>query len=404
MRTWFQADIDRTSLEQFLVFDRSDCMNLCVRFSASDMVTFSDDFPVTHDDRSDHRVGTGCILSVACQLYATFHVDFFLVHGYILNFRYICVASNEVTNQSMNTNFPPTDFFDFNCRQECCSEVFRHVIACLETHGLKGEARALARWVFELRFGIGQVQLLTDKDSYFSDEERHELLFIVHRLIQGEPIQYILGIAPFCGLNIGVRPGVLIPRPETEELVAWIVRQVESDFSALPIQILDVGTGSGCIALALADQVPEAQVTAMDVSEDALAIARQNAQDLRLAVRFVHGDILQPAASVCPKWHIVVSNPPYICYSEAKDMEHNVLDYEPHQALFVPDNDPLLFYRAIARYALETLLPDGFLFFEINRAYANEVVQMLSDLGFVRIEVRKDCFGNDRMVGCRMAG
>lgn len=301
----------------------------------------------------------------------------------------------------MKTDVPPTDLFDFDCRQECCSQVFRLVVACLAEHGLQDEAWALARWVFESRFGFSQVQLLTDKDSYFSDEERHELLFIVHRLLQGEPIQYILGSASFCGLDIAVGPGVLIPRPETEELVAWVTDSVHACFGDVNVHLLDVGTGSGCIALALAARLPEVHVSALDVSEEALAQARRNAAALGLQVDFFCQDILRAVAPEHCRWHVLVSNPPYICRSEARDMERNVLDYEPHLALFVPDDDPLLFYRTIAQYASAALLPGGLLFFEINRAYARETEQLLYGMGFEQVEVRKDAYGNDRMVKCR---
>lgn len=301
----------------------------------------------------------------------------------------------------MKTDVPPTDFFDFDCRQECCSQVFRQVVSCLSEHGLKDEARALARWIFESRFGFSLVQLLTDKDSYFSDEERHDLLIIVHRLLHGEPIQYILGTASFCGLDIAVGPGVLIPRPETEELVAWVTDSVCACFGDTKVHLLDVGTGSGCIALAVAKRLPEAHISALDVSEEALAQARRNASALGVQIDFFCQDILKTVGPEQRCWHVVVSNPPYICRSEAQDMERNVLDYEPHLALFVPDDDPLRFYRAIAQYASASLLPGGMLFFEINRAYAREMEQLLYGMGFEQVEVRKDAYGNDRMVKCR---
>lgn len=302
----------------------------------------------------------------------------------------------------MNTDLPPMDLFDFDCHRDCCSQVFRQVVSCLSAHGMSDEARALARWVFELRFGIGQIQLLTDKDSYFSEKERYELLFIVHRLLQGEPIQYILGFAPFCGMKVRVCPGVLIPRPETEELVAWIVSDMRAGISDTEPYVLDIGTGSGCIALALARELPQARVSGMDISEPALEVARQNAVSLGLHVEFFRQDILHENTSSGRKWHVMVSNPPYICASEAQQMERNVLDHEPHQALFVPDDDPLLFYRAIARYAREALFPGGRLYFEINRAYVVETVRLLEGSGFSGVEVRKDQFGNNRMVGCRL--
>lgn len=258
----------------------------------------------------------------------------------------------------------------------------------------KGEATGIARWVMEDCFGLTQTDLLLGKDSNLSEKELAELTIITHRLLKNEPIQYILGDTTFCGLTLEVASGVLIPRPETAELVDWIVETVPQG-----ARTLDIGTGSGCIALALANNGFSAE--AWDISEDALRIARQNAEKLSLNVTFHLKDILQISTDTDAQsrlFDVIVSNPPYICNSEQSEMSANVLDYEPHTALFVPDSDPLLFYRSIAEYASLHLAEGGTLFFEINRAYASETVTMLKTFGFIDIIVRQDQFGNDRMI------
>ena len=270
---------------------------------------------------------------------------------------------------------------------------YRETLHALASLYPQGEASALARMVFEERFGLSQTDLLLGKDSNLSANDLAELHNIVARLQKNEPIQYVLGETAFCGLHIGVGPGVLIPRPETEELVEWITAHYAGQQP--PLRVLDIGTGSGCIALALASR--GFHVEAWDVSPEALTIARGNAERLHLDVQFVQEDILQAKATdAC--YDILVSNPPYICQREACDMERNVLDHEPALALFVPDDDPLLFYRAIARFAHEALTPGGCLFFEINRAYSYETKCMLEREGFIDIELRNDQFNNPRML------
>lgn len=277
--------------------------------------------------------------------------------------------------------------------------LYHSIICQLSAIYPEGEAKALARMLMEERFHLSLTDILMGKDSELSLNERTECQNIVTRLLKNEPIQYILGETEFCGLRIGVEPGVLIPRPETAELVEWISASRpprQPDGESRPPRVLDIGTGSGCIALALASRGFD--VEAWDVSEDALRIARKNADSLGLDVRFHREDILQTGVRSTHPYSIIVSNPPYICQREASDMERNVLDYEPSLALFVPDDDPLLFYRAIARFARQALAPQGLLFFEINRAYSLETKQMLEEEGFTGIEIRQDQFGNDRMM------
>ncbi len=216
---------------------------------------------------------------------------------------------------------------------------------------------------------------------------------IIERLLRHEPLQYVLGEARFHGMKFKVTPAVLIPRPETEMLVDMV-----ADANPQPdLRVLDVGTGSGCIAIALARTLKWPQVTATDVSVQALAVARQNAEVLKAAnVRLVQQDILQAEPPREPEYDVVVSNPPYICQSERAGMEANVLDHEPGTALWVPDDDPLLYYRAIARYAAAALMPGGRLYFEINRAQGRATAQLLSGLGYTGVSVSRDQFGNER--------
>ena len=216
---------------------------------------------------------------------------------------------------------------------------------------------------------------------------------IISRLLRHEPLQYILGKARFHGHEFTVTPAVLIPRPETEQLVDMIVDQnQESD-----LQVLDIGTGSGCIAISLARALKFAQVTAIDISTDALAIAQHNAETLRTRVHFVVQDILTCRAP-SEAWNIIVSNPPYITESEKMAMEPNVLNYEPAGALFVPDNDPILYYRAIASYSARALKNGGRLYLEINRAMTQQVSDTLRQAGLRNIMVYNDFNGNNRFV------
>lgn len=278
-------------------------------------------------------------------------------------------------------------------------KAYKYIVESLKTCYTEREACAIAREVLEVRFGVTQLDLCMGKDKHFSLEERADLENIVNRLVQSEPVQYVLGQASFCGLTLEVGPGVLIPRPETEELVEWI-RQDFKGYGA-GLRILDAGTGSGCIAVALSDSFPDAEVTAWDISKDALAIARRNAEHTGAKVVFEEVDILHPFVSEETVWDVIVSNPPYVCMSEKQDMMSNVLDYEPHTALFVPDDDPLLFYRALAVLAQRHLSPDGAFYAEINRAYFKQLKEMYHHEGFSEVILRKDIYGNDRMVRCR---
>ena len=354
------------------------------------------------------------------------------------------------------------------------------------------EAQAIVRTVLDALFGMSLTDICLGKVTQLSADDTTRLEKIMQRLEKSEPVQYVLGAEWFAGRLFDVAPGVLIPRPETEDLVKWTcdeakekekednskeergkeekevskkgeaqkkeeqplsspfkeekeglrkgedAPQKEEQPLSSPLKeekeglrkgedapqkeeqllssllknnkevskkgeeaphpsILDIGTGSGCIAITVALALPQARVTAWDISKDALAIAAGNAHRLGASVRFEHQDALS-APNDEERWDVIVSNPPYICDKERADMSDNVLSYEPELALFVPDNDPLLFYRAIARYASKALKPGGRLLFETNTAYAHEVAQVMANEGFTAIEVRNDCFGKPRMV------
>ena len=304
------------------------------------------------------------------------------------------------------------------------------------------EAQAIVRTVLDALFGMSLTDICLGKVTQLSADDTTRLEKIMQRLEKSEPVQYVLGAEWFAGRLFDVAPGVLIPRPETEDLVKWACDEAkekekednskeergkeekevskkreapkkeeqllsslfknnkevpEKGEEAPHPSILDIGTGSGCIAITVALALPQARVTAWDISTDALAIAAGNAHRLGASVRFEHQDALS-APDDEERWDVIVSNPPYICNRERADMSDNVLSYEPELALFVPDSDPLLFYRAIARYASKALKPGGRLLFETNTAYAHEVAQTMANEGFTAIEVRNDCFGKPRMV------
>lgn len=265
------------------------------------------------------------------------------------------------------------------------------------------EARAVVRLVLEQRFQMTFADVLCGKVNELSRDNRNALAKIMKRLETGEPVQYVLGECEFYGRMFYVRPGVLIPRPETEELVEWVISEQKQ------CRILDIGTGSGCISVSLAAEL-KADVTAWDISPDALSVASDNAKRLGVNLTLRQIDVLSdsPDGGVKPEdrrktYDVIVSNPPYICDKERKDMEANVLDHEPHIALFVPDNDPLLFYRRIALLAKDMLLPGGALYFEGNREYAEDVAAMMRSMGYDDVEVRSDQYGNPRMTRGRIS-
>lgn len=258
----------------------------------------------------------------------------------------------------------------------------------------EGEAKAVVRYVLDVRFGLSLSDILCGKVTQLSSDDQAELEKIMLRLANAEPVQYVLGVAEFCGRQYHVRPGVLIPRPETADLCREIIADVAlRDAYA----VLDIGTGSGCIAITLSLDIPQSEVTAWDISEEALQISRENAKTLNASVRFEHQDILQKYADT-ERWDIIVSNPPYICDKERTSMERNVLCFEPHQALFVPDEEPLLFYKAIADYAIKALRKGGVLYFELNPIHALETEKFVHSIGFSEVSLRKDQFDKLRFL------
>lgn len=235
-------------------------------------------------------------------------------------------------------------------------------------------------------------EIILNKNTTFSQQQRALLDFYLEKLKKQMPIQYVLGETEFCGLNFVVNEAVLIPRPETEELVEWIVQEMPP-----PAVIFDVGTGSGCIAISLKSLLPFAEVYGCDISTEALEVARQNARNNHQVVNFFKQDILSDN-SAPRKYNVIVSNPPYIPKSEIESLQEQVKAYEPHQALFVEENDPLVFYRKIAEYAQQHLSPGGKLYFEVHRDYAVACKTMLEKLGFIKVVLKKDINGNDRML------
>ena len=278
-----------------------------------------------------------------------------------------------------------------------------------------GEAQAIVRTVLDVEYGMTLTDIICGKVNELSSDGERNLEEIITRLQNGEPVQYVLGEADFAGRTFHVEPGVLIPRPETAELCQWIEEEVSSLDADDPKQILDICTGSGCIAITLGLTLPNSEVTGWDISEDALRIAQGNVEMLKARnVRIEYQDALMlPKAaeaaeaaeiseaaesSLSKSWNIIVSNPPYICEKEKADMEKNVLEHEPSIALFVPDKEPLKFYRAIAEYASSALKSEGALYFEINPIYEKEIREMLEELGFKDIKTKEDAYGKKRMM------
>lgn len=271
------------------------------------------------------------------------------------------------------------------------------VITLLTVSEITGLSKAKIKAFPEFEFTPGQTRKLDD---------------VLDKLKTGEPIQYILGKTEFYGLTFGVNPSVLIPRPETEELVQWVITTMaalllRADYVHLKpsFNVLDIGTGSGCIAIGLQKELPDCSVFAVDISEEALKTAQNNAALNQVAFKGLQADILNLTTGAVnetlllnTKFTTIVSNPPYVTQDDKNKMHKNVIDFEPHTALFVPENDPLIFYRAIADFACQTLTKKGLLFFEINESFGQQIVDLLAKKGFINIELRKDMSGKHRMV------
>lgn len=271
-------------------------------------------------------------------------------------------------------------------------QLYRHIIDSLTPSLGQNEAKATARLLLEDDLGVTPSMLALRGDRVLEPETVARYERFIEKIKDGEPPQYLLGSARFMGMDLKVTPATLIPRPETAELVDLIVDRYSGKTD---LQVCDLATGSGCIAIALARALPFSNVMAVDNSNDALAVARENAQKLMTKVTFVQGDILGDLPRPVQSFDIIVSNPPYIADSEKAAMDKRVKDYEPASALFVPDSDPLKFYKAIADYAKDSLTPNGTLYFEINPLFSQELRQMLASKGY-QCEVLKDSFGKNR--------
>ena len=299
-------------------------------------------------------------------------------------------------------------------------QIISQISSQLQSAYPEDEARSLAWWIMEELTGLSSTELQFGcKDTTFSPIMQEKSQEIISRLLHFEPIQYIFGHTLWCGLDLLVTPATLIPRPETAELVERINKPTQTLPEGKALKVLDVGTGSGCIAIALKKAHPSWSVTGIDISPEAIAIARENARRNNVEVNFQVADIFDsneenPRFEILnPKYDVVVSNPPYICESEKTSMRPNVLNFEPSTALFVPDSDPLLFYRRIAE--LQTRRSPNskqgeaqtsnplFLFFEINEVFGEGVKQLLDSLGYTDIQIHKDIYGKDRIIEARMA-
>ena len=284
-------------------------------------------------------------------------------------------------------------------------ELIEHITAQLLPCYPEDEARSLAWWIVEEETGLSRSQLLIGDKININFSNVQE---IIERILHFEPIQYIFGHTLWYGLDLKVTPATLIPRPETAELVKNISNHFKQLQTTSNFRVLDIGTGSGCIAIALKKAHPEWEVTGIDISPEAIEIARENARRNNVEVNFEVADIFNYQLSIINyQFDLIVSNPPYICESEKADMRPNVLNFEPATALFVPDNDPLKFYRKIAQLFARTLYTihhtPKYLFFEINEAYPAELSAMLDQLGYTDIRITKDIYGKPRIIEARMA-
>lgn len=261
-----------------------------------------------------------------------------------------------------------------------------------------GEIEALTLMIISDISMVSKAQVKAFPEKNITQAQAEKFNNILQRLQTGEPVQYILGYTEFYGLPFKVSPAVLIPRPETEELVEWVLTSASNSKFAFG-HILDIGTGSGCIAISLKKNLPNSQVSAIDISIDALDVAKQNSDLNNVKVSFIKADILNLKPQISDlKFDIIVSNPPYVTQDDKTQMHINVTDFEPHTALFVSEDDPLIFYNAIAGFAIQNLATSGVVFFEINEGLGKETIELLENKGFKNIELRKDMSGRDRMI------
>ena len=275
---------------------------------------------------------------------------------------------------------------------------FEQYVKSLSSIYEKKEAESISLLMFEERVGLTKSDLILRGEESMSEVKANDLTWKLLRLMKGEPVQYVLGYCYWFGMKLKVNKHVLIPRPETEELVEWIIKENQTRGD---LKILDIGAGSGCIAIALKKNIPTSEVFAMDISKDALQVARENAEQNQAEVSFIFDDILYPKSdhSSSPiQYSLIVSNPPYVPESEKPGLHENVLNFEPAAALFVPNTNPLIFYNAIIEFATRHLAVNGELFFEVNPFYATDVAKQLQSNGFSQSEIRTDLSGKYRMI------
>lgn len=279
--------------------------------------------------------------------------------------------------------------------------LFHEVMAGIHLRESPEEVKGIIFLLFESMFGLSRTDIMTGKGVPFPEEAATALQRAIDRLNEGEPVQYITGVESFCGRKFYVNPSVLIPRPETEELIRVVVDYYNAVLlkhgEHVPLKTLDIGTGSGCIPITLFHQIGPTEIYATDVSTAALSVAVGNAENLGATITFLEHDVLKEELPLSGL-HVIVSNPPYITEKEKHEMNRNVLGHEPHQALFVPDDDPLIFYRAIARQAQKTLKTGGLLTVEINEKFGKEVANLFLENGFQQVQIIRDVAGKDRVV------
>jgi release factor glutamine methyltransferase len=288
--------------------------------------------------------------------------------------------------------------FMFLCCMKTVKDVFDRFKTELTNVYDPQESEAIILLILSDLLNISKAKLKAFPETEIGFQQADKLQDILQELKTGKPVQYVLGHTEFYGLPFKVTPAVLIPRPETEELVQWIIETVQQSQTPV-INILDIGTGSGCIPISIKHNLLNINAFAIDISTDALIMAKANAGLNKTDVNFIEADILNfPTDISLPKFDIIVSNPPYVTLEDKTKMHTNVTDFEPHTALFVPENDPLIFYKAIADFAKKHLIPNGLLFFEINESFGLETVELLQSKSFKNIELRQDMSGRDRMI------
>lgn len=287
---------------------------------------------------------------------------------------------------------------DYHCSMTV-QDAYRQLSITLQTIYERREANHIASFVIESLTGFNNTQRIVHKDVFFTRQQTTNFHLIIMELLDHKPVQYVLQEAHWYGMKLYVDNSVLIPRPETEELVAWCIEKIKEKHTGNGCEVLDIGTGSGCIAIAVKKSLPSCNVYAADISDKALEIAMQNAEEQGTDISFYKTDMLDTSQwTNFPDCNCIISNPPYVTEQEASHMDKNVLRFEPHLALFVPDNNPLVFYDAISSFGQQHLHNNGLLFFEINESFGREIADMLSAKGYTDVELRKDMQGKDRMV------